>query len=310
MNKLSVRPCQAKDKAACPHHNQLSRMQKAIDAQDPAAYLEARAKAEATLDHREGVLKRKVNPQAFRTMPESIPEPPEVIERFRAFDAEIMDYMSELTYASPEQNAKIEASMAAEAVPSHLDQQHADYYADTWLKHGSASGGGGKLGGSTFTDEKLTSVNDVVRLRVSQTRRGIYALVGDEREGLISMGADPDGFGKGKRYLIVDTPGKVGILNSSKMEDTDTVQVVRTKRDAKSCSLVAVVKEQADTDYAVLVMGNHKVTKRPFVITTFPGPVTKPTNNADIDKLEGQTITVAEARKIMGSEFWVNTKTE
>lgn len=312
---ISNRPCRASNKSTCPHHAPLSAMQVAINNNDPAAYVKARAEAEANLDHREGILNRKINPQAFLNMPKTIapvtpPEEEEVIESFPYFDNEIMEYMDDLTWGTPEQKANLAASVAAEAIPSYLDQKHADYYADTWKKHGSASGGGGKLGGSTFTDEKLKSVDDVVRLRVSQTQRGMYSLHGDERESLIAKGADPEGFGRGKRYLIVDTPGKVGILNSSRMADTDTVHVVRTKRDAKSCSLVAVVKEQADTDYAVLVIGDHKVTKRPFVITTFPGPVTKPTDNADIDKLEGQTITVAEARSIIGSDFWVNTKTE
>jgi hypothetical protein len=68
------------------------------------------------------------------------------------------------------------------------------------------------------------------------------------------------------------------------------------------------VSEQPTTDYAVIVLGAHKQTSRDFIVTTFPGPVTKPTSNEELDTREGQVMTVGEVRQLIGPDFWINTK--
>lgn len=190
---------------------------------------------------------------------------------------------------------------ASKYVPRGIDDAHAGYYAATDAKHF----GDKTEPGSKFISESLRSVEDVVALRMVQT--GKDHLKGDDREALIAAGSDPNGFSAGKRYLMVKTAGTVGIRNSNTFKPEDKVQVVRTKPGAP-CSIVATVKSQPETDYAVVVVGEHKDTKNDFIITTFPGPVTKPTANATIDNLEGRTMTVADARRLMGEDFWINTR--
>jgi hypothetical protein len=190
---------------------------------------------------------------------------------------------------------------AAEYVPRDIDDAHAGYYAATDSKHF----GDKTAPGSKFLSEDLKSVEDVVALRMIQT--GKNNVKGDDREALIAAGSDPNGFSEGKRYLMVKTSGTVGIKNSSDFMPNDKVQVVRTKPGAP-CSLVATVDSQPETDFAVIVVGEHKDTKNDFIITAFPGPVTKPTASDAIDNLEGMTMTVADAKRLVGEDFWVNTK--
>lgn len=199
-----------------------------------------------------------------------------------------------------EEVKKSEAHKLAKiAVPRKRKQAFAEYYAATDAKHF----GNTNQPGSKFTDPTLTKVEDVVALTAYQ--RG--SLQGDDRAKFIARGATPDAFQDGKRYLLVNTPGKVGILHSSEVKGTDLVQVVRTKPGVP-CSLVYEVDKQPETDYGVVVVVEDVETGRDIVITTFPGVVTKSLKNDDIDALEGKSLTIAEARRILGSDVWLNTK--
>lgn len=193
------------------------------------------------------------------------------------------------------------AYVANHHVPRNLDEQHAGYYAATDKKHF----GDKTEPGSKFLNPSLEKVEDVLKLRMEQS--GNASMEGDDREALIARGSDPTGFGNGKRYLMVLTEGSVGIKNSNGLTDDTKVEVVRTKPGAP-CSLVMEVVEQPTTDFAVIVLGEHKQTGKDFVITTFPGPVTKPTANEELDAREGQMMTVGEVKEIMGGDFWINTK--
>ena len=189
--------------------------------------------------------------------------------------------------------------LAKAAVPRKRKQAFADYYTATDRKHfGDASGPGSK-----FTDPELKKVEDVVALAAYQ--RG--SLDGDDTQKFISRGANPDAFQEGKRYLMVQTPGKVGIMHSAGVSDDETVEVVRTKPGVP-CSLVYTVDEQPETNYGVVVMVEDVETGKDMVITTFPGVVTKSLKNDEIDSLEGRRISVSEVRRILGSEVWFNTK--
>ena len=193
------------------------------------------------------------------------------------------------------------AYVANQNVPRNIDEQHAAYYDATDKKHF----GDKTQPGSKFLDPSLEKVEHVLMLRMGQL--GAANLDGDDREALIARGSDPNGFGKGKRYLMVLTKGTVGIKNSNTLDEDAKVEVVRTKPGAP-CSLVMEVNEQPTTDYAVIVMGEHKQTGNDFVITTFPGPVTKPTANESLDAREGQVMAVREVKEILGEDFWINTK--
>jgi hypothetical protein len=185
-------------------------------------------------------------------------------------------------------------------VPRASDPKIAAYYEATDKKHF----GNSNQPGSKFTDSSLTKVEDVIQLAKKQ--RG--SLRGDDRAELIKKGADVKGFLDSKRYLMVSTPGKVGIMSSTDLKDSDELEVVRTKPGVP-CSLVRKVNKQPVTDYAVIVLAKNEETGKDLLITTFPGPVTKPLSNIMIDELEGKTITVLDAKKILGTKpFWVNTK--
>lgn len=193
------------------------------------------------------------------------------------------------------------AYVANHNVPRNLDEQHAAYYEATDKKHF----GDKTQPGSKFLDPSLEKVEHVLMMRMEQI--GAANLDGDDKNALIARGSDPNGFIEGKRYLMVLTEGTVGIKNSASLPDDAKVQVVRTK-PGSPCSLVMEVSEQPTTDFAVIVMGEHKQTGKDFVITTFPGPVTKPTSNEALDSKEGQFLTIQEVKEIINEDFWINTK--
>jgi hypothetical protein len=189
--------------------------------------------------------------------------------------------------------------LATAAVPRDRSPDHTKYYADNDKKHM----GDKDQPGSKFLSPKIKKTEDALALAIQQ--RG--SIEGNDKEKFIALGASPDAFQESNRYLYFETPGTMGVQNSSSMDDNETLTVTRTKAGA-ACSLVANVKTQPKTSYAVAVIATDKNTGKDLLITTFPGMVTKSLRNADIDDLEGQKITVAQARKILGRDVWVNTK--
>lgn len=193
------------------------------------------------------------------------------------------------------------AFTAGQLVPRNLDDMHANYYAATDQKHFGAK----DEPGSKFLDPNLRKVEDVLILHMRQA--GTSDLSGDDREELIARGSDPSGFRDSNRYLMVLTEGSVGMQHSEKLNPETKVEVLRTKPGVP-CSLVLDVAHQGSTDFAVIVVGKHSMTGKDFVITTFPGPVTKPTSSQILDTYEGQKLTVAEVESLIGKDFWVNTR--
>lgn len=171
------------------------------------------------------------------------------------------------------------------------------YYESTRKKHFDAGGHG-----SMFTDPDLHTLEDVLHLAWGQ--RG--NLDGDDRAEFIARGAVPDAFTVGNRYLLVRTPGTVGVLSSVGLDDGALVQIVRGKPGAP-CSIVCAVSAQETIDYAAVIIGDGDGGE-PVLITMFPGPVTRPTSHPEINALEGQTVTLGRVREILGSDTWLNTR--
>lgn len=190
-----------------------------------------------------------------------------------------------------------DTAVAEAAVPRGASDSHAQYYTDNDAKHFGT--------GSTFTDPALARTEDVVALAIAQ--RG--TLAGDDRDELIAAGADPDAFADGHRYLKVATPGTVGVIGSRELAGTDLLQVVRDKAGAP-CTLVVTVAKQPTTDTGVVIVTTDRSTGADLVLTTFPGPVTRPTASDALDRLEGSSISVAEARTILGRDFHANTRVQ
>lgn len=185
---------------------------------------------------------------------------------------------------------------------SHLmPEKFAGYFADTERKHFNEGGPG-----STFTEAK--DLNEVLSLAAKQRK----SLEGDDRDKLIARGADPSSFAEDKRYLMVETKGKLGTVLASELKDTDTVTVVQKNEKAKPLCVTEVDSKQ-DADFATIVLVDnpslpgteHHPT---LLITSFPGASGPNGSNNDLLPYVGKSMTVAEARKIYGRDFTVNTQ--
>jgi hypothetical protein len=184
---------------------------------------------------------------------------------------------------------------------SHLmPAKFAGYFADTERKHFSASSEG-----STFTEAK--NLNDVLS-RAAEQRKN---LEGDDREKLIALGADPSSFAADKRYLMVETKGTVGTILASELPDTTQVSVVQKSEKAKPVC-VATVKSQKETDHATIVLADNPTlpgteNHPTLLITAFPGVSGPSGSNDDLLPYVGKSMSIAEARKIYGRDFSINT---
>lgn len=184
---------------------------------------------------------------------------------------------------------------------SHLmPEKFAGYFADTEKKHFSDNSAG-----STFTEAK--NLNEVLS-KAAQQRKN---LEGDDREKLIARGADPKSFTPDKRYLMVETKGKLGTVLASELNDNDTVTVVQKSEKSKPVC-VTEVKNQRETDFATIVLVDNPslpgTEKHPsLLITAYPGASGPSGSNNDLLPHVGKSMSVAEARKIYGRDFTINT---
>lgn len=181
-----------------------------------------------------------------------------------------------------------------------MPEKFAGYFADTEKKHFNA-----ETAGSTFTEAK--NLNEVLTLAERQRKD----LEGDDRYMLIERGADPNSFGSDKRYLMVETKGKLGATLASKLSDDTKVTVVQKSEKSKPVC-VAEVKSHADTDFATIVIVDNPSLPGTehhdsLLITAFPGASGPSGSNNDLLPYVGKSMSIAEARKIYGRDFEVNT---
>lgn len=189
-------------------------------------------------------------------------------------------------------------NIASDAIPR--ESKYQQYYADTDAKHFHDK----NKPGSKFTDPSVNNLNDVVALTAYQ--RG--SLEGDDRESLISMGAEPEAFEEDFRYLMVRTSGKLGAQDISTFPAGTVFRVERTKAGA-SCSVVADVHEQESSDFGVIIMGRTDVAENDVVITAHPGLPVSRSGEGTFDPYENQHLTAAQIRDIAGMEkININTR--
>jgi hypothetical protein len=198
---------------------------------------------------------------------------------------------AQLRSENPTLTLELPGVAAARSVILSSTPVERDYYAANDRKH---------FGDPTSPGSQFTEVQDTESL-VALTHRQRGNLDGDDREELMARGGDPNGFMAGKRYLMVETPGVLGIKAGHETADDTPITITRTKPGAP-CSMVAGVTEKSPVDYGVVVMGEHNVTGQPFVISTFPGRVTRPTADERVDALEGQTVHAGHLRDMLGAE--------
>jgi len=155
--------------------------------------------------------------------------------------------------------------------------------------------------GSKFIDPRLNSTEDVVALTAYQ--RG--SLDGDDRQKLMDFGADPKAFQAGKRYLMVQTPGKTDSQHITSLPVNAKISVERDA--AGGISLVAGVDKTADRNFGVVVIGKRG--GKEVVLDTVPGfPVNRKLDDAKFDNHVGRNLSINHIMEIAGTDD-VNVKT-
>jgi len=145
------------------------------------------------------------------------------------------------------------------------------------------------MGGSKFTDHRLTKAEDAISLAIAQ--RG--GLKGDDRNKLITSGADPNAFlppESGVRYIQIEAKGIEATKSTADMKDDEilTVQAKDPNDPESSLSFVATVKEQPKTNVGTIIIGpkedaNGELIKGTETLWTMhPGSPTRGIRSNDI----------------------------
>lgn len=202
-----------------------------------------------------------------------------------------------------QRHARVSSSLQKKvgSVVNRDDPDWGEYYLGTEKKHLLDP----QKPGSKFISPNLATLEDVLVLALTQ--RG--DLDGDDRDFFIKNGCSSDVFKEGFRYLKVITPGKLGVISSTVLDDSVEVKVERTKPGAP-CNFVLEVDHQPLVDYGVIILEGEGDNAR--LITMFPGAPTyvslSETGKQKVDSWEGETFTVGELRNRMGRDVTVNTR--
>jgi hypothetical protein len=183
------------------------------------------------------------------------------------------------------------------------DGDMAEYYKATDAKHFSDK----TAPGSKFTDPDIKNLNDVVALAANQHPDGLR---GDDRAKLIQFGCNPAALRDDCRYLIVQTPGKVGSQHISSLPVNEKIEVVRTKPGAP-CSLVANVSKQPNVNFGVVVIGKSGSTGKDIVYTAHAGMPTRTSGKDEgiFDEYQGRSLSINHIMEIAGTDdINVNTR--
>jgi hypothetical protein len=149
--------------------------------------------------------------------------------------------------------------------------------------------------GAKFTDPRLNSVNDVVALTAYQ--RG--SLDGDDRDKLMSFGADPKAFEAGKRYLVVQTPGKTDSQHISSLPVDSKINV--TKDPTGKVVLVAGVAQNMKKNFGVVVIGRRG--GKEIVTDVMPGaPLNHRLDDTKFYDHVGKNLSINHIMEIAGTD--------
>lgn len=155
--------------------------------------------------------------------------------------------------------------------------------------------------GSQFSDTRLNSTEDVVALTAYQ--RG--SLDGDDRQKLMDFGADPKAFQAGKRYLLVQTPGKTENQHISSLPVDAKISV--EKNAAGEVSLVAGVAKTAERNFGVVTIGTRG--GKEVVLDVAPGfPANGKIDGNKFQNHVGRNLSINHIMEIAGTDD-INVKT-
>jgi len=174
----------------------------------------------------------------------------------------------------------------AEEISALLPAEAAEYFRQTESKH---------FDPETAIGSRFTGVHSLWELlELAQTQRG--TLAGDDRHLLMKMGVPETYLLPICRYLLVHTPGKVGIISVDELRDDETVYAKRTKTGVP-CTLYVVRDTLPDTDIATIIIGpneDENSSTKEMIWTAHPGlPIPPATREIYQD---GDTLTVSDLR--------------
>jgi hypothetical protein len=185
-------------------------------------------------------------------------------------------------------------------ISAFLPEEHTAYFQSIEKRHFIRE----TAVGSLFTE--AGSLSDLLEKVVDQ--RG--DLRGDDRDKLIHRGVSEEALLKDCRYLMVNTPGEVGIIPASDLSDETPVRVVQTKPGVP-LSLVVEMPTLPETDFGTVIIGPNEQEKpedpppstKEMVWTVHPGPPVRP---ATVDIWpEGANITVRDVKGELGETTYL-----
>ncbi len=184
----------------------------------------------------------------------------------------------------------------------YLPSELAEYYKAVEAKHFGQSEASI---GSRFLE--VTCLAELLEL--AEHQRG--NLSGDDRDKLVKMGVPETALLPQCRYLVVNTPGEVGIVKNSYLAPDSLIEVIRTKPNTP-CSLVFRSTDFPKTDLGVIIIGpNEKQsdespepTTLEAIWTVHPGPPISPASEDFWP--EGTEITAQDVLDKLGPDAYVN----
>lgn len=211
------------------------------------------------------------------------------------------------------QARSLEQTDEASEINAILPSEQIDYLADTARKHWGPSAIGSRFNRAVSDrdnpDAGVGKIKDLVTLlETAQAQRG--DLKGDDRNILVEKGVSPEALLSFCRYLVVEVPGEVGIIQAKELPNDTKVQVVRRKHGAP-CSLVIKGNEYPRVNFGVIIIGpnerqkdeDSEPTTKEMIWTAHPGLPIRP-SEVDIWE-EGSTVTVADVKEKLGEEAYL-----
>lgn len=190
---------------------------------------------------------------------------------------------------------QIETVSQTELLPVEMSEYFAGLYNKHFIKETAV--------GSLFTGVK--DLTELLSLAQEQRKDG---LAGDDRVKFAALGVAPDSLMPSCRYLLVKTPGVVGVVSLAELADDEPVYVNRIKPGAP-CTLNVVRSDLPATDVATIIIGPNEQANpstREMIWTVHPGLPIRPAREDFWE--DGSTISTAEVKEKLGNDKWLNVR--
>lgn len=123
-----------------------------------------------------------------------------------------------------------------------------------------------KKRGSQFDSD----VRDLDDLLYRTLLRRNNTLGGDDKEQMVKMGADPQSFKKGYRYVLSPVGGNLGIINSNRLPDDTPVEYYESPPNSNRTEFVVKAPRKPKVKYSTLVFKKDD-TGKDVLVDAYPG---------------------------------------